>query len=81
MINNPFKTIYAYWMKFVHYWGIVNSYIIFSLIYLVFIGIYAIINFCLKIIKIFFGARKKPSTYWLAKKYEKPTVEILERQF
>ena len=73
------KKIYQYWMKFVYVLGYINSRIIFTILYVFLVGIYAIISWLIN----FISKRKKAinNTYWLPKEYEKPTKEILRRQF
>jgi len=66
-------------MKFVYVLGYINSRIIFTILYIFIVGLYAIIIFLIKPLK-----REKKivnSSYWMAKEYEKPTKEILRRQF
>jgi len=78
-IKTLFKKIYHYWMKFVYVLGYINSRIIFTILYIFLVGIYTIISWLINLLK-----RKKVvanNSYWLSKEYEKPTKEILRRQF
>lgn len=72
-----FKLIYRGWMKFAYVLGEINMRIIFTLLFFVAIGIYAIIQ------KIIFALRKKPTatSNWRDKAQVEPTLENLKRQF
>jgi len=72
------RKIYQYWMKFVYVLGYINSRIIFTILYIFLVGIYAIISFLINSTK---KRTATNNTYWLPKEYEKPTKEILRRQF
>jgi len=78
-IKNLFKKLYKYWMKFAYVLGWINSRIIFTVLYILLVGIYAIIGWFINLLK-----RKETianDSYWLAKEYEEPTKEIMKRQF
>lgn len=51
------------WMKFAHTLGRINSTILLSIIYFVFIGIYSVLSFLIFIFT--FPFKKKSSTYWV----------------
>lgn len=56
------------WMTFAHGLGVVNTTILLSVVYFIFVGIYAVIA---KIIKVvLFPFRKKQSSYWISKQEE-----------
>jgi len=56
------------WMKFAHGLGVINTTILLSIVYFIFVGIYAIIA---KIIKaITFPFKKKQNSYWVLKEEE-----------
>ncbi len=65
------------WMKFVYILGEVNSKVIFTILFYLMFGIYAIIT---KIIKFFFR-KASPDSFWIEKKYTDPDIEFLKRQF
>jgi len=66
------KVPYRYWMRFVFVLGEVNFTIIFSILFFVLLGPYAIVSMV---------TRKKQVGGWIEKKYAEPTVELLKRQF
>lgn len=70
-----FKIAYQYWMKFAYFIGEINFKIIFSALFFVLIGIYAIIK------KIFNLTVEEQSGRWVRKKYTEPEIETLRRQF
>lgn len=71
------KKLYSYWMKFAHILGEINSRIIFTIIFFVVFGIYALIAKFLYLFK-----KDSPRTsYWMEKKYREPTIENLTKQF
>lgn len=55
-----FKKLYKSWMKFVYFFGLINSKIILTLFYIFIIGFYAIIK---KLIMLFIFKNIKQS-YW-----------------
>lgn len=67
-----FGELYRYWMLFAHFLGEVNFTLIFSAIFFIVIGPYAIVT---KLIG------KKQTCGWMEKKYTRPSVEFLKRQF
>jgi len=76
------KILYKYWMKFAHFIGIVNSTIIFTILFAIVFGIYSIIQrFVYLILFLTNRHKKEKTTYWIEKKYNKPSLEILKRQF
>ncbi len=72
----PISWIYALWKKFSHVLGIVMSFIILTILWIVGFGIYAVI---LKIITLPKRFQKEPHTYWIDS--EPVTIESMERQF
>jgi hypothetical protein len=78
-IINFGKKLLGYWKRFSYAWGWINTRIIFTIIYIVFFGIYFLVTRLIS----FFTSRKVglPSTFWKDKKYTPPTLETLERQF
>ena len=69
-------------MKFAHVVGIVNSTIILTILFVIVFGIYSIIQrFIYLIIFLIKGHKEQKATYWVEKKYNKPSIEILKRQF
>jgi len=76
-MKKAFQALKKYWMKFAHFIGNVNSKIIFTIIFFIFIGIYALIA---KIIH-WFARNKTKESYWEKKKYTKPTLESLGKQY
>ena len=72
------KKIYSYWMKFVRILGLINGTIIFTILYFLVFGIYAII---FKVIKFL---SKKPFSrlsYWESASEGGRSLEDMERQF
>lgn len=75
-IKAAWKFFYRDWMAFAHALGKINSIIILSLLFIFVIGPYAIIRM------VFVRKqRHAQASFWLEKKYNEPTQEILERQF
>jgi len=66
-------------MRFSHALGWVMSRIIFTVIYLVFIGIYAIAYMVVRKIKNI--NYKKQDSYWKAKKQQNSTLGSVRKQF
>ena len=72
------KILYKYWMSFASFVGHVNSKIIFTLLFIVVFGVYALV------IRFFSIFKRQPIykvSYWQKKKYIEPTIENLRRQF
>jgi len=72
----PISWIYALWKKFSHVLGIIMSFIILTILWIVGFGLYAII---LKIITLPKRFAKKPDSYWID--VQPTTVESLKHQF
>ena len=72
----PISWIYALWKKFSHYLGIIMSFIILTILWIVGFGLYAIV---LKIITIPKRFHKEPESYWI--ETEPTTVDSLKHQF
>lgn len=77
-LKKIWQVFYKYWMKFAYVLGWINLRIIFTLLYIFLIGIYATINF---LISLFKKKKNISNTYWLIKEYEEPTKEVMKRQF
>jgi|TARA_B100001964_G_C13719897_1_gene374127 hypothetical protein len=76
------KKLFKYWMKFAHFIEVISSTIIFTILFVIVFGIYAIIqHFIYLILFLIKGRREQKTTYWIEKKYNKPSIEILKRQF
>ena len=77
MKSRIFKKLYNRWMRFVFILGEINSKIIFTLLFFVVFGLYALPR------KFFYIIKKESprKTYWVKKRYIKPTIENLEKQF
>ncbi len=71
------KKAYRYWMKGVYILGEVNGRIIFTAIFFIVLGAYAL---SIKFFNIF---KKTPThtSYWIEKQYKEPTIENLTKQF
>ena len=72
----PISWIYALWKKISSILGVVMSFIILTILWIVGFGIYAII---LKIITLPLYFAKKPKSYWIDIK--PTTVESMKHQF
>ena len=74
-----FQKIKYYWLKLSHVLGIINSTIIFGILFYIFFGLYSI---SLKIKKRFFRKNTRiTQTYWKEKKQKEPTLELLKKQY
>jgi protease PrsW len=56
------------WMAFAHGLGVINTTILLSIVFYIFVGIYAIISKIIKLVSYPF--KKKPDSYWLLKEQE-----------
>ena len=72
----PISWIYAVWKKFSHILGIVMSFIILTILWIVGFGIYALI---LKVITLPKRFAKEPNTFWID--VEPTTNESMAHQF
>jgi len=72
----PISWIYSLWKKFSHVLGIVMSFIILTVLWIVGFGIYAII---LKIITLPKRFHKDPNTYWIDA--EPSDIDSMKHQF
>ncbi len=75
-LPTPIKQIYSLWKKFSHVLGIVMSFIILTVLWIVGFGIYAII---LKIITFPKRFQKDPNTYWIDA--EVSDIDSMKHQF
>ena len=74
-----FNILYQWWMAFAHAFGRVNSVIILSVLFIVLVGPYALLS---RLAGLFRSReRANAGTFWRVKKWDKPTIEILHRQF
>jgi len=71
-VTHYLRELYRYWMRFAHILGEVNFTVIFSLLFFILIGPYALVSKLMG---------KRQTGGWVEKKYTKPSVELLERQF
>lgn len=60
-VPKPIKVLYALWMKFSHYLGLVMSTIILTILWIVGFGLYAIVWR----IACLFAKKKGNETYWI----------------
>lgn len=72
----PISWMYAGWKKFSHVLGIVMSFLILTILWIVGFGIYALV---MKIITVPKRFAKEPATYWVES--EPVTLESMHRQF
>ncbi len=72
----PLKWIYAAWKKFAELLGIVMSFIILTILWIVGFGTYAVI---LKIITVPRRFKAEPDSYWI--EAHSSTVESMKHQF
>lgn len=72
----PMSWIYALWKKFSHVLGIVMSFLILTVLWIIGFGSYAII---IKILNMRHWGEKKPDTYWID--VEPTTIESMKHQF
>ncbi len=72
------KILYRQWMKFALFVGHINSRIIFAVLYIFVLGIYA---FVLQSILFFKRTPVAETSYWQKKKYVEPSLESVRRQF
>lgn len=73
-----FKALYRWWMAFAHAVGKVNSAIILSILFIILVGPYALVS---RLIGLFHRGGGSAETFWRAKEWHKPTVDLLRRQF
>ncbi len=79
-LKNVFDQLLAGWKKFSSALGWVNSRIIFTIIYVVIFGIYALVRRLIRLI-VEWNTAPVSATYWEDKKYQPPTIEVMQRQF
>lgn len=72
----PVRWMYALWKKFSHYLGMVMSFLILTVLWIVGFGIYAVI---LKLITLPKRFQSDPDTYWIT--IEPTTTESMKHQF
>jgi hypothetical protein len=72
----PISWIYALWKKFSHVLGIVMSFVILTILWIVGFGIYAIIMRVITLPKRF---KPDPDSYWID--CEPTTIESMKHQF
>lgn len=72
----PVNWIYAAWKKFAHGLGIVMSFLILTILWIVGFGIYAIV---MKVITFPKRFKQEPDSYWID--CEPTTIESMKRQF
>jgi len=77
MIKNSIAFIWVGWKKLAERLNLITASVIFALIYLIVIGVYAILAFPAR----WLAAKKHQPSSWRKKKYQVPTQEKLERQF
>ncbi len=66
-------------MAFAHAFGRVNSAVILSAFFIVLVGFYALVS---RLITLFRQEKRdNTGTFWRAKEWHKPTIELLRRQF
>lgn len=79
-MKNFFKKLYKYWMIFAKKFAIIPTTIILSILYFIFVGIIALINFVTR--QDLLGKRAvTKDTYWLAKEHIPTDFERCKRQF
>jgi len=68
-------------MKFALFIGEINGKIIFSFLYFVLIGAYALISKTLSFVRKHLKKAPPSKSFWVEKKYVEPTIENMKRQF
>ena len=66
------------WMRFAKTLGTINGYIIFTAVFIVAIGLYAVIA---RFISLFKEKRRTSTTFWLSKPAPSATLESLRNMF
>ncbi|MAE68496.1 MAG: hypothetical protein QF793_03110 [Candidatus Peribacteraceae bacterium] len=72
----PVSWIYAVWKKFSHILGVIMSFLILTVLWIIGFGIYAIIT---KIVTFPSRCKPDPKSYWI--NCEPTTVESMKHQF
>lgn len=75
-LPQPIRMLYNLWKKFAHILGIMMSFLILTILWIVGFGIYAII---LKVITFPKRFQPEPNSYWIDS--ELTTIESMKRQF
>jgi heme/copper-type cytochrome/quinol oxidase subunit 2 len=75
-LPQPIKMIYGCWKKFSHILGIIMSFLILSVLWIIGFGIYGII---MKVITLPKKFKAEPNSYWID--CEATTVESMKHQF
>ena len=72
----PIKILYGLWKKFAHVLGVIMSFLILTILWVVGFGVYAIV---LKVITLPNRFRSKPNSYWI--ECEPTTLDSMKNQF
>lgn len=73
------QKIHKHWMQFVHILGEINGRIIFTILYFTVLGLFAVPLKLLSLLRK--KNNKNQNSFWLEKEYQKPTLDLLKRQF
>lgn len=75
-LPQPIKGVYALWKKFSHVLGIIMSFIILTILWIVGFGVYAIV---MKVITLPKRLQADPDSYWIDA--EPSTTDSMKHQF
>lgn len=75
------KKISNYWMKFAALLGKINSVIILTIVFVVVVGLYALLRKGFVFLRSLFKRSTLENSFWVDKKVRPATIEELKRQF